>query len=843
MLSFIQFSVHAAEPAASNDSKTTKEKSEHKSESLLNKLFAPGPLMSGHIELEKVDCLKCHDAGKGIPDSKCLDCHKEIKPYISNKRGFHGRSTKSCKECHTDHKGRNADTVAVNEEKFDHSTTGFKIEGKHKPLKCQECHTDKRSKKSLRPTDIRFFGLSETCVSCHKKDNIHFFPGKWAQKDCAICHVDRSWKEVANFNHAKETDYPLRGKHAKISCNKCHVPNKNPKLAKYEWPELKASQCLSCHKDVHGKNLSKRFQGGRCDKCHNETKWEMPEFAHKVTGYPLREKHADIKCEECHKQQPPILKLGHKAFNWTGLNKDCLSCHKDYHRYMTFKSKNFKNPNDCLVCHNERDWKKTHDFNHSRQTRFAIDGKHDELKCNDCHKHENNIKSLGFKNLKMPQRFGAVPGLYIWKELPSKTCETCHNNPHLKTFSKKYLVKKCTECHITTGWDQKPRDFSKSFDHNKTRFALTGKHTKVKCATCHVVSGHQVFQFKNFEAKFCITCHKNPHTEQFHEKFSNKTCFDCHDTNGFSKQRPFEHDQTQFALKGKHKDLQCIACHKAVSVSEVYKKKVTWHRFKFDNLDLKECISCHKDYHAGQLDSSCNKCHSETAWNKVKFDHNKDSVFALEGKHEKAECKKCHVTSKTQFVIFGPQKKKFGLTNYKPISTECLNCHSKDDVHKGNFGSRCNNCHSAKNWKSVKDFHRNFTLHGVHFTVTCNECHRDDRQLAGMSDNCILCHQKDDIHSGTLPKCGDCHRQQFWEYASFRHSMTNFPLRGTHRSLDCFECHDTGLYQGVSNSCFTCHTSGKPGVTGVINTIFDHSGVLTTRQECNRCHNQFVFKR
>ncbi len=42
-------------------------------EGLLNKLLAPGPLIEGHHDLEKADCLKCHTPREGIPDAKCMD--------------------------------------------------------------------------------------------------------------------------------------------------------------------------------------------------------------------------------------------------------------------------------------------------------------------------------------------------------------------------------------------------------------------------------------------------------------------------------------------------------------------------------------------------------------------------------------------------------------------------------------------------------------------------------------------------------------------------------------------------------------------------------------------------
>ena len=65
------------------------EKSE-KFEGLLNKLLAPGPLVLGHENLEHKDCLKCHEAGGGVPNKNCLDCHKDINAHVEAKKHFHG---------------------------------------------------------------------------------------------------------------------------------------------------------------------------------------------------------------------------------------------------------------------------------------------------------------------------------------------------------------------------------------------------------------------------------------------------------------------------------------------------------------------------------------------------------------------------------------------------------------------------------------------------------------------------------------------------------------------------------------------------------------------------------
>ena len=197
-------------------------------------------------------------------------------------------------------------------------------------------------------------------------------------------------------------------------------------------------------------------------------------------------------------------------------------------------------------------------------------------------------------------------------------------------------------------------------------------------------------------------------------------------------------------------------------------------------------------------------------------------------------------------VIRNKKPKWRTVRHYTPIDSTCINCHKKDDKHKGDFGINCAQCHREKSWKYSKDFHKNFTLHGAHYTAECSECHNDNgKKLSGTSENCIYCHQKDDVHSGSLPNCNDCHRQQFWEHTRFRHSMTFFPLRGAHRTLDCFQCHNSNSgnvnnnqYEGTPADCSQCHATDRASVSGVAQPR-DHTGA--TFDDCSQCHNQFSF--
>jgi hypothetical protein len=481
-----------------------------------------------------------------------------------------------------------------------------------------------------------------------------------------------------------------------------------------------------------------------------------------------------------------------------------------------------KNPSQCINCHDESSWKKIHDFNHNAHTRYTIDGAHKELKCAQCHL-EVNKKPIDTK----------LFGIYQWPKLNEKTCENCHANPHTKVFDKKTLEQKCTTCHITEGW--KVVKASKDFNHSTTRFALTGKHISTTCTQCHVKDKKQIFKWESKDKAFCIECHDNVHKAQFTAKQNSKSCSECHTTTSFKKRFEFDHSAgTSFPLNGSHEKLNCIKCHVATRQVFPFKPVTFMSQYIFSDLEKTRCLTCHQDVHKAQLGNKCLNCHNEESWNKIKFDHQTQSKFPLLGKHQTVKCSKCHTTIANETVT--EFKKIIPVIRFKGFGLQqCTSCHK--DYHEGKMGQSCTSCHNETGWKTTKDFHKNFSLAGVHFTLQCSECHSQNRKLSGLSQECSICHKKDDIHSGTLPRCGDCHRQQFWENTKFNHSLTTFPLRGAHRTIQCQECHSRGVYQGLSTACVSCHLKDAKAATSRIHEP------IASYSDCTQCHrHQFSFK-
>lgn len=564
-------------------------------------LVMPGKVVEAHAKLEK-ECKQCHTAFKKTEQSRlCLDCHKPVATDVAAKRGFHGLSpgtqAKECKACHTDHKGRDAKIAAFDEKTFNHAHTDFALKNAHEPLLCKACHREQ----------AKFRDAPSTCLACHRKDDKH--KGSLGEK-CDSCHNDKTWKDV-KFDHDK-TRFSLLGKHADAKCDACHANNRYK-----DTPRA----CFSCHRkdDTH----KGRF-GEKCESCHRADDWKS-QFNHaKQARYPLLGKHATAKCESCHRTPLYAEKLPTR----------CNSCHvKDDIHKGTLGDK-------CDSCHKETGWTNTN-FDHNRDTKFPLFNKHKVAVCGDCHT----------KGLK--------------EKLPT-ACVDCHrkddNDSHNGQFGKA-----CETCHSDKGW--KPS----IFDHNKsTRYPLRHAHAVAKCSACHsgtlyVKDGAKALPMD------CLACHRkdDAHKGQLGDK-----CEACHSEKKWTGVL-YDHNKSKFKLTGTHARTQCKACHR----TPAYKDAPA------------VCAKCHDgdDVHKRTLGGKCETCHNTRSWKTWDFDHSRQTDYPLDGAHLKVACASCHKRAATDIAAAMP---------LPPRS--CFGCHSGDDTHSGGFGSVCERCHISRDWRTLK---------------------------------------------------------------------------------------------------------------------------------------------
>ena len=784
----------------------------------------PGDLSSSHGALDNQDhCNDCHVNGsKDLSNDRCLSCHdhNNLQQRINAGKGFHASSLvkgKPCQNCHLEHKGRNFDlmgwkAIPGGQDNFNHDLTGWPLHGKHATTKCADCHK-KRDKQGLgmfmgtgRPegTDRVLCGFS----GCHANDQPHKF--EQSERDkllCERCHTESVWKPAKppseqKFNHDDRKDalMPLIGSHKDVACAKCH-----PKSV-FNLPFQKPDNCgnSGCHQSPHEGHL---FGTRPCEWCHSPSfkTLKQQNFDHtEKTRFDLGPAHRKIKCYDCHT----------KALGEGKPNGACAICHaKDSHHGDRFKE--FGSPPACQVCHPSGGPKFTPTaFNHGARTKFKLEFKHAEQTCRQCHRGSS------------PSEFEDFRDLYNGNKL---NCMGCH--AHAKVHADAQHPKgmytdaakcvpgdkkscSCLECHMHAGDPtiRKGKDNQRvELAHGiRGTFPLVKGHKDVPCNDCHTgrdKKNKTSFSHVEPNCNAAGQCHE----DSLHKGSLGDNCMACH-SSGIWDALKFDHDQPfpddakgevkSFPLKGAHKDNKCEACHPKRDFAAAHATC--------------SAEGCHADddAHKGRLGPQCEKCHVETGDNI--FNHNTMSAFHLDGKHLEVRCADCHPS-----------------ITFKPRPTTCFGCHPEPQVHKGQYGTACEQCHTTKTFSDVKPLHDvgDFSLKGMHDNIACERCHKDNRPLAGSGNLCINCHRQDDVHNNSLsPRCGECHTQWSFAPARFDHSRVGCNLTGLHRTIACFDCHRNGNFVGLSPQCVSCHRDDA-----LRNLNKDPSHQTTTT--CANCHN------
>lgn len=478
------------------------------------------------------------------------------------------------------------------------------------------------------------------CLDCHEpvaadikqKRGFHGKSPAVGQAECRTCHSDHKGRDkdillldVETFDH-QLTDFELKGAHQKVNCDRCH----NPALSKSELlnrPEQdKYRNAPDQCVTCHQKvEPHQGALGNRCQDCHQPDQWSQYRFDHGTTDFRLEGAHQEVSCNLCHPNQ-----------RWKELPTNCYACHRldDKHtgRYGE----------KCESCHSpdatkpdsqgkkQSAWK-TVSFDHST-TAFPLHDKHRKVQCGSCHSGQ----------------FGA-------EQLP-KDCLSCHQteDPHRGRFGQQ-----CQSCHQTTGWEKA------EFNHDKTDFQLRDLHADLACNKCHTGprDGKKL-------ALDCYSCHQ---LDDAHDGQQGQDCGSCHSPRGWDDEVQFDHDLSRFPLIGMHAVAPCESCHVGTSFKDI----------------KRDCVSCHQedDTHQKSLGTDCASCHNPNGWDLWQFEHNSQSRFKLDGKHEALTCQACHDE---------PVKIKI------KIGESCANCHSKDDPHNGNFGRNCDRCHTTTGFDQLR---------------------------------------------------------------------------------------------------------------------------------------------
>ncbi len=376
-----------------------------------------------------------------------------------------------------------------------------------------------------------------------------------------------------------------------------------------------------------------------------------------------------------------------------------------------------------------------------------------------------------------------------------------------KSHAKYEGIKNCTQCH-----------------------RLGGGLPDGKCLDCHDKLAARIKSKQGTHAKYtdaCVKCHGDHKGRSF--RMINVD------------EKGFDHDRTDYLLRDKHARAKCKDCHKKEGVYSGLKQ---------------DCVSCHKDEHKGQLANKCESCHNIKGWKEIeKFDHDRDSSYALTSKHREVKCAKCHAKGR-----------------YKPVDfKKCDDCHK--DPHRGQFRERkCDSCHNTRGWaKDAFDHaspgYKGYRLDGKHLKVDCAKCHAKGRYKPVAYKACDDCHK--DPHRGQFKekKCEQCHTTAAWDKDAFDHASQEYKgykLSGKHRDTKCDKCHVNGKYRPLAyklcddchkdpherqlrdKACEACHTTNEWK-----KVIFDHNAPQYSKYRlegkhektvCSKCHVKGRYK-
>ena len=463
-------------------------------------------------------------------------------------------------------------------------------------------------------------------------------------------------------------------------------------------------------------------------------------------------------------------------------------------------------------------------------------------------------------------------------------CLACHQEidwmrARKRGYHTTVAARECASCHPDHGG----RDFQmivwdggapEKFDHRKAGYVLQGKHATLECRACHKPANQKsaavpLLRRKNHADSWlgletaCASCHADPHRGQL-----GAYCASCHAPTGWKPAAGFDHAKSAFPLTGAHAKVECARCHATPQVATTLDAKgqpvPQWKP-----LPHGDCVSCHKDPHAGRFPGACAKCHVTTDWHQVgKQGFNHDLTrYPLHGRHATVACASCH-----------DPKKAWGE---KPKFARCDDCHH--DAHAGKATLRgaaadCAACHAVDGFERpaytvAQHATSAYPLTGRHAAAACAKCHVTLPEgpaaaawgtsrvvLRPSAQDCVPCHA--DPHRGRFaaggtrphPKgCADCHDVRAFvpsHYDGVRHADCVFPLRGAHRAVTCQACHQelkaapSGLslaadssrvrllpFEGGKRACTDCH--GTPH-----GTQFAHR---KDRGACEGCHDENAF--
>jgi hypothetical protein len=325
------------------------------------------PLSGRHISVE---CSKCHVqvademiAGspsyakyRPVAHNQCTDCHRDV---------HEGRLGANCSGCHS-----TSGWKQVQSADFDHDRTRYPLRGRHAAVECRQCHTNASTGKKLK---------FARCMDCHSDFHRGDFAARPQAGACEECHTVQGFSPALfTLDLHERTDYPLQGAHRAIPCGECHRSLQANEIH-YRF-KFANTDCRQCHRDPHKGQLDKFLTTDGCESCHTVQTWSESKFDHSQTDFALTGRHKMVACTGCHFEDAGAET---RKVAFVKLQQNCESCHRDIHGGQFIMAD--QSGTACDRCHTTDNWQPSR-FEHSRDSRFVLDGAHARIACVACHK-------------------------------------------------------------------------------------------------------------------------------------------------------------------------------------------------------------------------------------------------------------------------------------------------------------------------------------------------------------------------------------------------------------------------------------------------------------------------
>ena len=572
------------------------------------------------------------------------------------------------------------------------------------------------------------------------------FTSSFAQEngDCLACHNDnsltghRKGKTISVFVDEKKFGSST---HGSLACISCHKDLEGKELPHGE--DLSAVDCGTCHtkeqelhaKSLHGKAIAKGDPlAPLCKDCHGAHDI-LPASNPRSSVAPLQ---VPFLCGRCHREGSPVMQQ-------RAIHQDHIleNFSESIHGEGLLRKGLIVAPN-CATCHT------AHSILPHTDPASSIARRNIASTCTRCHAQIEAVHRKVIKGELWEKEANVLPA-----------CVDCHQ-PHKvrKVFYTQGMADKdCLRCH--------ERSELKASKDGRSLFVRTydlaySRHVKVSCSQCHSeVNASRVRPCETITRKAdCTACHaevSQQYERSMHGQLMVKndlnapTCKECHGTHAvLGKLDP------KSATFPTNVPILCARCHRegqkaAVryigsqhEIIERYTESIHGKGLMKSGLTVTAmCTSCHTAHeilpHADSLSSvnrknvpaTCGRCHHGI---EEQFERSVHATKVGKTDKELPVCNDCHTSHK----IRRADEAGFKLE----IMTQCGRCHEPIaktyfDTYHGKVSqlgytktAKCYDCHGAHDILPVSDSRSHLSRENV--VSTCQKCHSGaTRRFAG----------------------------------------------------------------------------------------------------------------